>query len=153
MHKQTWITIILDGTVPTSKIMKLLEESRKTSIGKDSDSNWLIPANPKYYDIDAHFKVGKTTIWKQSTNIQVGDLIFLYVTAPVKAVKYKCQVTKTDISYHYHDQDVKMKKVMEVQVLKEYPADFCPFSRLKEFGIKAVRGPRRIGKELSSYLK
>lgn len=154
MHKQTWITIILDGSVADAKIMDLLEKSRQMSIGKKQvdSSAWLVPGNPKYYDIDGNFKLGQTTIWKQSTKINVNDTVYLYVTSPVKAVRFKCQVLETDIPYQYHDQNMKIKKLMKVKVLKAYPADFCPFEKLKDFGIKAVRGPRRIPDKLVKYL-
>lgn len=156
MHKQSWITIILDGSVDNNEVMDLLEKSRRMSIGGSnqvSSSAWLVPGNPKYYDIDANFKVGKTTIWKQSTKININDMVYLYVTSPVKAVRFKCQVIKTDIPYQHSDSNVKIQKIMEVKVLKEYPADFCPFAKLKDFDIKAVRGPRRIPAKLAEYLK
>lgn len=156
MHRQSWVTIILDGTVADSEIMKLMEVSRQLSIGKNMPvdaSSWLIPGNPKYYDIPGNFKVGKTTIWKQSTKINIGDTVYLYVTSPVKAVKYKCTVIQVNIPYKYSDQNMKMQKIMRVKVLKEYPDKFCTFDKLKELGVKAVRGPRRISENLVKYLQ
>lgn len=156
MHKQSWITIVLDGEVANSEIYELLSISRKLSLGKAKDysSAWLVPGNPKYYDIKGHFRVGTTTIWKQSTNIQVGDTVYLYVTAPIKAVKYKCEVREVNLPAEDQDknENVQVTKIMKVKVLKEYEASFCPFSKLKELGIKAVRGPRRLTKTQVKYL-
>ncbi|MBP2057941.1 putative DNA-binding protein (MmcQ/YjbR family) [Lactobacillus colini] len=153
MHKGNWITIILDESVSDNQIMTLLENSRTLTLNKQVlNSYWLIPANPKYYDIGAHFKVGQTTIWKQSTNIKPGDTIFLYVTSPVKAIRYQCQVEKVNIPYSHRDKNVNIEKIMEIKVLKEYDKNFCSFDRLKNFGIKAIRGPRRVSRELVNYL-
>lgn len=153
MHKTSWITIVLDNSVDDEMIFSLLEKSRASTVKNKVKSSWLVPANPKYYDIKTHFKLGQSTIWKQSTKISVGDTVYMYVTSPVKAVCYKCQVTKTNIPYQYDDKNIKMQKIMELKVEKEYASDFCTFDKLKEFNIKAVRGPRRISKELVSYLE
>lgn len=153
MHKASWITILLDGTVSDTKIVDLLEKSRAiTSDQQVMNSVWLVPGNPKYYDIARHFKVGETTIWKQSTKIKPGDMVYLYVTSPVKAVRYQCKVKEVDIPYADDNSNVKVQKIMKVKVLQEYDKDFCTFTKLKEFGIKVVRGPRRISKELVEYL-
>ena len=34
--------------------------------------------------------------WKQSTSIEVGDTVYIYVGAPVGAIAYKCEVVKTE---------------------------------------------------------
>lgn len=152
MHKTSWITIVLNNSVDDNIIFSLLEKSRASTLENKAKSSWLIPANPKYYDIETHFKIGQRTIWKQSTKISVGDTVYMYVTSPVKAVRYKCRVIKNNIPYQYDDKNVKMQKIMELEVEKEYEPDFCTFAKLKQFNIKAVRGPRRISKELVSYL-
>ena len=46
-----------------------------------------------------------------------------------------------------------MNYVMELELLKKYPKEKCPFSKLKEFQVNAVRGPRGIPKDLIEYLE
>ena len=108
---------------------------------------WIVPANPKYYDLDMLFSEIKGIIWKQSSRVLPGDLVYMYITSPVSAIRYQCIVTETDIPFEYADSNVSMKKVMKLDVLKEYPADYCTFSRLAELGITAIRGPRTVTKE------
>lgn len=155
MNRDNWITVILDGSVADGELLDLLKKSRsftQTGTRKPGEViNWLVPGNPKYYDIPGHFKVGKETIWKQSSKVNVGDIVYLYVTAPVKAVKYQCQVTGVNIPYDAKN-DLNVKKVMQVKVLREYDDQAWSLAKLKNYGIKVVRGPRKIGADVSKEL-
>ena len=113
---------------------------------------WLIPANPKYYDIINAFNETDTIIWKQSNNIWAGDIVFIYVAAPISAILYKCEVLEVDIPYRYSDKNVSMEKVMKIKLLKRYAKDKFTFEMLNEYGIKWVRGPRGLTDELSKEL-
>lgn len=83
-------------------------------------------------------------IWKQSSHIAMGDMVYLYVTAPVSAVLYRCEATEVDIPYRYDDGNVHMSRVMRLKKLEQYPPSFLPLEKLKSYGIGAVRGPRRM---------
>lgn len=156
MNKKSWITIVLNETVSDKKIMKLVDKSHKLSDGKakikNVKSEWLVPANPKLFDVGEAFKQNNEIIWKQSSNIKAGDIIYLYIGSPVSAVKYKCKATKVNIPYNYEDENIKISKVMRIKLLKEYDKDFLTFKRLNNYGINAVRGPRNIPQKLSAML-
>ena len=156
MNKKSWITIILDETVSDKQIMELIEQSHEFSQGKKKSKNikneWIIPANPKYFDLDRAFSENQEIIWKQSSNIKVNDNVYLYVAAPVSAICYKCTVTEVNIPYNYEDKNLKINKVMKIKLEKKYDKDFLPFKILNEYGINAVRGPRNITQALSTVL-
>ena len=106
---------------------------------------WVIPANPKYFDIVRAFDEAEEIDWKQGSGIQKGDTVFMYVGAPVSAILYQCRVTETDIPYEYQDKKLTITALMKIRLEKRYPQDRFTFERLKkEFGIYAVRGPRGI---------
>ena len=112
---------------------------------------WIIPSNPKYYDIIHAFDETDTIDWKQGAGIKKGDTVFVYVGAPVSAVLYKCMVTETDIPYQYQDGKLSIRALMKIQLLKRYAPDRFTFEVLKsEYGIFAVRGPRGIPDSLSA---
>jgi len=113
---------------------------------------WIVPANPKYYDIINAFNKTDTIIWKQSNNIWAGDIVYLYAAAPISAILYKCEVLETDIPYEYKDKNVAMKKVMKIKLLKRYKQDKFTFEKLNKYGIKWVRGPRGLTDILSKDL-
>ena len=115
---------------------------------------WIIPANPKYYDIEGAFEKNREIDWKQGAGIKKGDTVFMYVAAPVSAILYKCKVTETDIPFRYDDGNVRMKALMKIKLQKRYKPTRFTFEKLREeYGIFAVRGPRAVPHSLSEALK
>ena len=115
---------------------------------------WVIPVNPKFYDIIHAFDGAEEIDWKQGAGIKAGDTVYMYVAAPVSAIMYKCKVTETDIPYKYQDENLTIKALMKIKLLKRYEPERFTFDILKvEYGIFAVRGPRGIPHSLSEALK
>lgn len=155
-----WVSILLDGSVLFDDICRWLEESYLATASKEKKQKlrppkeWIVPANPKYYDIGQAFENADEIDWKQGTGIKKGDTVFMYVAAPVSAILYKCKVTKTDIPYQYNDGKIQIRALMKIKLLKRYKPTGFPFERLKdEYGIFAVRGPRGVPNSLSEALK
>ena len=115
---------------------------------------WIVPANPKYYDIEHAFDHTKEIDWKQGNGIRTGDTVYMYVASPVSAILYKCKVTKTDIPYDYRDDNLTITALMRIRLLKRYKPGKFSFDKLKgEYGIYAIRGPRGVPHSLSEELK
>lgn len=145
MNKKSWVSIILDDTVKDEKIMKLIDESYNYTV----DTNeWVLPANPNYFDIFEYMKNRKTVEWKQTKNINVGDNVYIYIGAPVSAIIYKTVVLEKDINNYYSD-----RKTMILKILKEYDRDKYTFNKVKEYDLRAVRGPRKMPKKLIDKIK
>lgn len=156
MNKKNWISISLDDSLSDIEIMSYIHESYQfVSSGSSGRSTheWIVPANPKYFDIDKAFQESPILTWKQSNQISVGDIVYIYVGSPVSAIRYCCQVIRNNIPYSFTSKNVSMKYVMKLKLLNTYEKDFCPFSLLKEYGVLAVRGPRFMPKKLADYLK
>ena len=160
MNKMHWITVLLDGTVPEEKVFDLIDMSfMATASAKKKEKirppkEWIIPSNPKYYDIVHAFDGTDTIDWKQGAGIKKGDTVFMYVGAPVSAVLYMCKVIETGIPYQYQDRNLTISALMKIKLLKRYAPDRFTFDVLKaEYGIYAVRGPRGIPNSLSAALK
>ena len=156
----SWVSVLLDGTVPLEEICHWIDESylatasAKTRQKARPPKEWIIPANPKYYDVIAAFQAEDEINWKQGAGIKTGDTVYLYVAAPVSAVLFKCAVTQTDIPFRLENENVRIRRLMRIRLLKRYPPDRFSFERLgKEYGIFAVRGPRGIPESLSRALQ
>ena len=71
MNKQHWITVLLDGTLPEEKVFGLIDMSfmATASVKKKQQvrgpKEWIVPANPKYYDIVQAFEEAEEIDWKQ----------------------------------------------------------------------------------------
>ena len=160
MNKRHWVTVLLDGSVPAERVFELIgvsyeATSRKRRKKKDREpKEWIIPANPKYYDVIGAFGKSDVIDWKQGSGINTGDTVYLYVAAPVSAILYKCRVLETDIPYDYEDSNLTIKALMKIKLLKKYKEDEFTFDILRdEYGVTAIRGPRGIPNSLSSALR
>ena len=160
MNKMHWITVLLDGSVPEERVFDLTDMSfMATASSKKKEKvrppkEWIIPSNPKYYDIIHAFDDREIIDWKQGAGIKKGDTVFMYVGAPVSAVLYKCKVTETGIPYRYQDKNLTITALMKIRLLRRYEPDRFTFEVLKaDYGIYAVRGPRGIPNSLSAALE
>lgn len=158
MNHVEWISILLDGTVNKEQVFDLLDlsysltASAKKRVLNRGPIEWIVPANPKYYDVEEDFKKSSYIDWKQSSNVRVGDTVYLYMGAPVSAILYKLKAVEVDIPYHYEDKFLSMDKVMRLQLLARYDENRFPMSLLKEHGVFAVRGPRSMPGSLSCVI-
>lgn len=149
MNKKNWLSIVLDDSISDEEILAYVKESHSFV---EVTSEWLIPANPKYYDIVNSFKKSDIITWKQSSDVKVGDTVFIYVGSPVSALLYKCVALEVNIPYAYQDKNLKMNRVMKLKLVKEYDSSLYSFDVLKGYGVRAIRGPRSIPKKLSDAL-
>lgn len=159
MNKEHWITVVLDGTVEESKIYDLIDRSFTATASKKKrekyrpPKEWIVPANPKFFDIEDAFAHAEVIAWKQSSSVKVGDTVFMYVAAPVSAILYQCKVVEADIPYDYRDKNLTITTLMKIQLLQKYDPKQFSFQRLKEeYGIYAIRGPRGVPNSLSYEL-
>ena len=159
MNKEHWITVLLDGTVEETKVYDLIDVSYLATASKKKQGKirppkeWIIPANPKFYDIESAFEKAKIIDWKQSSSVKVGDTVFMYVAAPVSAILYKCKVVEVDIPYDYQDKNLTITTLMKIKLMHRYDRRQFTFDRLKEdYGIYSVRGPRGVPNSLSHEL-
>ena len=160
ISRGNWITVLLDDTVTLEEIKGLIDISFEATASKKKKKEirppkvWIVPANPKYYDIEHAFDAENEIGWKQGNGIKPGDTVFMYVASPVSAILYKCTVTETDIPYQFQNGALSMNALMKIRLQKRYdPTDFT-FERLKdEYGILTVRGPRGIPNKLIQALK
>ncbi|EJN95066.1 MmcQ/YjbR family DNA-binding protein [Streptococcus ratti] len=153
MNKKSWISLVLDEKVSDDILFSLLDNSRAlvsgNSLGNPAGPDfWIIPANLKYYDIDAEFAAHKINIWPQKASIQTGDYLFVYITAPTRALRYACRVLESGLQ-----QPHAKRKQMKLELLKKYDDSDFPIDRLKAHGVTNIRGPRRMTASLIEDIK
>ena len=146
MNKKNWVSIILDDTLKDDEIKKMID---KSFLAVNESEIWLISANPNYYDIIHCFDDVDEIIWKQSTDVHVGDIVYLYVASPYSKIYYQCKVKEVDIPYSYVDKNVRMQRVMRIQLIRRLEHKNYDFTYLNGLGIKSSRGPRKISKDIS----
>ncbi len=150
MNKKDWITIILDNTLEDDEIIHLLDESYGII---NEPVNWIVPANPKYYDIVNCFHDSDEIIWKQSSDVHVGDIVYIYVASPYSKIMYQCKAVEVNIDYEYKSDEVFMSHVMRLKLIKYFKNQKYTFEYLNGLGIHAIRGPRKISKDIANKFK
>lgn len=143
MNKKSWVSIILDDTLTDKEIMDLVDISYELSDLKDE---WIIPANPKYFDVITYIESLSVFSWKQPKNINFGDTVYIYLGAPYSAILYKCKVIELDL---YNEPK---RPIMNLKLIQKYNPDEYPFAKLKKYGLNSVRSARRIPSKLSREL-
>ena len=158
MNKKSWVSIVFDEQVSDSLLFTLIDKSRELTgrgnLGRsDGPDFWLIPANPKYYDIDAELAAHKVIHWTQKASIKKGDYVGIYITAPVRSLRYLCRVLEADIPNDSHPDRPELKKLMRIELLTRFPDSLFASPVLKEYGVTNIRGARRMTKELADKVK
>lgn len=128
---------------------------------------WIIPGNIKIFRVEDYFRDNDIVDWKQSHyKFEIGDVVFIYVSSPIRKIKYKLEVIKTDILYedsindseywtHHHpmEKDVKHYKYVRLKLKKRSDSNSLSQIKLSDFGFRAPQGPmHKISKELVEYI-
>ncbi len=149
MNKKDWITITLDDTLSDEVIISLLNESYSII---NQPVYWIVPANPNYYDIVHSFQDTDEIIWKQSSDIHVDDIVYIYVASPYSRIMFQCKAIEVNIPYSYQSDTVSMNRVMRLKLLKKFDSDIYHFNYLNSLGIKSLRGPRKISDAIAKKI-
>lgn len=158
MSKKSWISLVLDERLTDEEVWELITKSRQLAnpnplANGEGPDFWVIPANPKVYDIDSEFAQTKIVYWTQKGKIQKGDLVAMYITAPVQAIRYVCRCLESEIENTIYPNESPVKKLMKVELIAQFSDDILSREKMKELGVRAVRGPRRMTKELIAVVK
>jgi len=59
-------------------------------------AHWIIPANPKFFDVFGAFHEDET-YWPMNVKVSVADTIYIYLAAPYKQIGFVCEVLDIDL--------------------------------------------------------
>ena len=84
MNRRNWISVRLDGTVSLEEICGMIDASflatapREKKLKNRPAKEWIVPANPKYYDVEAAFAASDLVDWKQGRGIKAGATVYTW---------------------------------------------------------------------------
>ena len=122
---------------------------------------WIIPCNPKYYDIVGAFSELDVIEWNQTTNTTVGDTVFVYVGEKYKSIMFKCEVIAADLYGNRSQDDYKFYKdlkkdpdarYMKLRLVRKYDQDQLALPKLRENGLTSVQGRSKATQQLLKYI-
>ena len=146
MGTKPWVSILLDDTVADDFLFSLVATSRQLVAPFDTQQGhqptyWVLPANPKVYAIDADFAASPLVYWPQKKGIVTGDWVAIYMTAPIQAIRYLCQVKETRVRAPGDGED-EVSMLLECRLI--VADDRLPLAVLKEHGLTSIRSARRV---------
>lgn len=106
-------------------------------------TEWIISGNLKKYDLAGAFRALGKVDWKQSTNVSEGDIVYIYISDSVQAIRFKCRATKVDIQVPDIDDkefnvsgeyDGTYGRYMELEMLEEFSDSVFPRKSLENYG-------------------
>jgi len=125
-------------------------------------TSWIVPCNIKYFDIIGLFKRQKLVCYKQSTNVEAGDVVFIYIGQPYSEIKYRCRVLETNMPVCYIDDDafvingkvyLDYGRFMTLLLEEEYMNGQMTLHALHELGIKgSIQSPMKISPSLQERI-
>ncbi|MDO4520286.1 MAG: MmcQ/YjbR family DNA-binding protein [Erysipelotrichaceae bacterium] len=156
MSRGHWVTVSLDDSLADEEIFDLIAESRVLTGGSKLNtirSEWIVPANPKYFDLDHAFAMSDLLYWKQSSNVKKGDLVYIYYGAPYSELRYLCEAVETDIPFDgVNDGPINMETLMRLRKIQFFDGGLLNRKMLAGFGVTNIRGPRYMPAELKKEI-
>jgi 5-methylcytosine-specific restriction protein A len=142
---------------------KALKALKTDSFYEPGKHVWIIPSDPRQYDVEAAFKELKAIDWRLGkTKIVSGDVIFIYLTEGRHRIEYKCLVAKTGIKVPEID-DKRFWKIpqaiydnyMELFLISSIFTDELSIVKLREHGIAYTnhfQGPFKPNDQTIGYI-
>lgn len=147
MKKDSWLTVLLDGTVEPETVFALLDRSYQLTGPRPARAPgpqvWLFPANPRRFDLAAAFARDPEILWHQRNHMAVGDTVYLYLTEPIASILYRCRVLETDLPCPWDDPRGPEARAFRMKLLDTYAPGMLPVRLLQAHGIRTVRSARR----------
>lgn len=128
-------------------------------------ADWMISGNPQKYDVIEAFRELKRVDWGQSANFQVDDIVYIYVSAPVQAIKFKCRVNAVDkklveaedsefvLDEAYGTKTGEEGRYAELELLEEFFGPGFGREELAKHGFKSPLGPVHIPDTVKKYIE
>ena len=129
---------------------------------------WLIPASPMIFKYKEAFHEYGYIDWAQHNNYSLGDIVYLYISAPEKQIEYKCIIEKVDLTNsratikekYWVDKSafhraLENNRYIRIHLLKELSGDIFPYEYLIRHGYLkgSVRGPQRVFGDFEVFLE
>lgn len=130
-------------------------------------STWLLSSGIKKFQLDECLKKYGFVDWTQTRKVEVGDVVFVYISKPIGAVKYKMKVNRANMTFgettdneefwldkavygRGKKRDRYFRLVLE-QVLSN--DDKLTFKGLSYNGLGGVQGMQKLEGEKLDYFK
>ena len=123
---------------------------------------WIVSCNIKHYDVVGAFNELLRIDWKQSTKVEPGDIVYIYVGVPYQSIMFKCYVSKTNLPFSDIDDAryvisgetyLNYGNYMELELVDKYAQGVLSLEKLRKHGLTGrIQGPRRAEGDVLRFL-
>lgn len=119
---------------------------------------FVVVGNIQRFDITKHFERNDTVIWKQVSNGQVGDEVYIYLGRPLSRLVYKCRIVQKDVNgdgvgYLSQYGEKKKPSYMKLELISELPSEGLALKQLLSKGLKTVQCATKMDAALKLYVE
>jgi 5-methylcytosine-specific restriction protein A len=135
--------------------------SYNLSIMYHETETWLIASNPSKYNIMGAFIANDAITWGLTVKTNVGDIIYIYLSAPYSRIKFKCIVDRIDVpvterlgAEFWLEKFDPNRNLINLRLLSRLNDDRLQLKNLtgSKLMSSAPQGPRRLSEELNEFL-
>lgn len=132
----------------------------------EKDMSWIFIASLKHFRMHDFIRDYGFVEYLQKNKVQVGDIVYLYITAPYKRVEYKMIVERTDISSREAFDDraysllnkpttlLESDKVVRLKYVDRVQTDDLCYCKLREHGFNlTMQTNRKLNEETAEYIE
>lgn len=130
-------------------------------------TTWMISANSKIYDHAGSFAERGYIDWRQFRNYEVGDIVYIYYSKPIKRIGFKAVVEKTEMETGEISDDkrywkekeeyyngLKHNRFFRLKLLKSFDDERLDLYHLLDNGLSAApQGGIKLEGEILSYIE
>lgn len=122
---------------------------------------FVYPCSIGFYDLEKHFSKQDDVVWRKCGDIGKNDIVFIYISKPLREVKYKCVVTDVNVSMDEVQQNsyaipkgkmASNKEYIKMKLVCEYNHGTYVLDELRNHGMGQFMVPMHASPELSKYL-
>lgn len=127
---------------------------------------WIFISSVKRFRMDDWLKESDCVDFVQRNKVQVGDIVYLYTTAPIKRIEYKMIVERVNVPYEEmiddskyslvlseKEQVDKSKMYVRLRFLKKVDTLNLHLDNLRAYGlISSMQAPFKIDGELLDFI-
>jgi 5-methylcytosine-specific restriction protein A len=127
----------------------------------NNNEEWLIASNASKYNIKDAFDSYETITWGLKSKLQVGCIVYIYVSAPESCIRYKCVVSKINVpeserlgAEYWIEPFDPNRNLINLNLLTVFHDERLQLQSLIDGGYikSAPQGPRRVTNNLATLL-
>jgi 5-methylcytosine-specific restriction protein A len=128
--------------------------------------NWIFIESLQHFRLHDFIRDYGFVEFRQKDKVQVGDIVYLYITAPYKRVEYKMVVERINISSHDAFDDraysllnkpttlLESDKVVRLKYVDRVQTNDLSYQKLREHGFAmTMQTNRLLNEETANYIE